>query len=50
MGSMLLDLLSEQVSIDLRLEGHESLAEASGEGGDWVLDADLSACNLGCVA
>lgn len=47
---MLLNFLGQQISIDLRLEWHESLAEAGGESWHGVLDTDFGACNFGGVA
>lgn len=47
---MFLDFLQEQVSVDLRFHGQESLSETSRESRSGLLDTDLGAGDLGSVA
>jgi hypothetical protein len=50
MGVVLVDLVEQQVSVDLGLQGQEGLTEAGGKGGGGLLHTLLSSCDLGSVS
>lgn len=47
---MLFNFSRQQISIDLRFEGHESFSKTCRESRNWIFDSDLSSCNLSSIS